>query len=99
MSATQLERAKRFRELHVGPGAFVIPNPWDAGSARILTALGFEALATTSSGLAFSLGRRDGMGLVTRDEALANARAIAEATELPVAADLEKCYGDAPEIV
>ncbi len=78
-----------------GPEIFVIPNPWDAGTARILTALGFPALTTTSAGLAFALGRKD--GAVTRDEALANAKAIVDATDLPVAADLENGYGDAPE--
>ncbi|HKU67934.1 MAG TPA: isocitrate lyase/phosphoenolpyruvate mutase family protein [Candidatus Baltobacteraceae bacterium] len=97
MHATQAEKARRFRALHEGPGAFVIPNPWDAGTARILTAMGFAALTTTSAGLAFSLGRRDGAGLITRDETLANAKAIADATELPVAADLENGFGDAPE--
>ena len=97
MPATQAEKAERFRVLHAGPGTFVIPNPWDAGTARILTTLGFSALATTSAGLAFALGRPDGAGLVTRDEALANARAIVDATDLPVAADLENGYGDAPE--
>jgi 2-methylisocitrate lyase-like PEP mutase family enzyme len=83
--------------LHSGPGAFIVPNPWDAGTARILASLGFEALTTTSAGLAFSLGRADGAGFVTRDEALANAKAIADATALPVAADLENGYGHAPE--
>ena len=78
-------------------GAFVIPNPWDAGTARILTHLGFEALTTTSAGLAFTLGRADGAGLVTRDETLANAKAIVDATHLPVAADLENGFGHAPE--
>ena len=97
MPATQAEKGKRFQALHARPGAFVIPNPWDAGTARILTALGFEALTTTSAGLAFALGRRDGAGLVTRDEALANAKAIVDATDLPVAADLENGYGDSPE--
>lgn len=92
---SQTEKAQRFRKLHDGPGAFVIPNPWDAGTARILEQLGFEALTTTSAGFAFTLGRRDGR--VTRDEALANARAIVEATSLPVAADLENGYGAAPE--
>jgi len=91
------DKASRFKALHAGPSAFVIPNPWDAGTARILTAVGFEALTTTSAGLAFQLGRRDGAGLVSRDEALANARLIVEATDLPVAADLENGYGDAPE--
>ncbi len=83
---------ERFRLLHQQPEAFVIPNPWDAGSARILTALGFSALATTSAGLAFSLGRRDAAGRVSRDEVLANARAIVTATDLPVSADLESGY-------
>jgi 2-methylisocitrate lyase-like PEP mutase family enzyme len=94
MTASQSEKAARFRALHDGPGAFVIPNPWDAGSARILAGLGFQALATSSSACAGTLGRRDGK--VTRDEALAHARAIAAATELPVSADLEKGFGDAP---
>jgi 2-methylisocitrate lyase-like PEP mutase family enzyme len=93
----QAEKAERFRALHARPGAFVIPNPWDAGTARLLTGLGFEALTTTSAGLAFSLGRADGAGLVTREETLANAKAIADATHLPVAADLENGFGDAPE--
>lgn len=94
----QAEKAERFRALHAGPGAFVIPNPWDAGTAKILAALGFQALTTTSAGLAFSLGRRDGAGLITREETLANAKAIADATDLPVAADLENGFGDAPEV-
>jgi 2-methylisocitrate lyase-like PEP mutase family enzyme len=94
---TQADKAKTFQALHARPGAFVIPNPWDAGTARILTYLGFEALTTTSAGLAFVLGRRDGDGSVTRDDALANAKAIVDATHLPVAADLENGYGDAPE--
>ena len=97
MPTTQAEKAERFRALHARPGAFVIPNPWDAGTARILTTLGFEALTTTSAGLAFTLGRRDGAGEVTRDEALANAKAIVDATDLPVAADLENGYGHTPE--
>ena len=94
---TQTEKAKRFQALHERPGAFLIPNPWDAGTARVLEKLGFEALTTTSAGLAFTLGRRDGDGSVTRDDALANAKAIVEATDLPVAADLENGYGDSPE--
>jgi 2-methylisocitrate lyase-like PEP mutase family enzyme len=94
---TQAEKAVAFQTLHRGPGIFVIGNPWDAGSARILTALGYSALSTTSAGLAFALGRTDGTASVTRDEALANARAIVEATHLPVAADLENGYGHAPE--
>jgi 2-methylisocitrate lyase-like PEP mutase family enzyme len=97
MNAIQIEKARKFRELHDRPGTFVIPNPWDAGTARILAALGFEALATTSSGMAFSLGRRDGS--VSRDECFAHIRNIVEATGLPVSADLEKCFGDAPAAV
>jgi len=97
MRATQAEKGERFRALHARPGAFVIPNPWDAGTARILAGLGFEALTTTSAGLAFTLGRRDGAGVVSRDEALANATAIVDATDLPVAADLENGYGHTPE--
>ena len=97
MRATQTEKANAFQALHAGPGAFVIPNPWDAGTARILTRLGFAALTTTSAGLAFVLGRLDGDGSVTRDDALANAKTIVNATHLPVAADLENGYGDAPE--
>ncbi len=91
---TQNEKAMRFRDLHQGPRAFVIANPWDAGSARLLAGLGFEALATSSGASAGILGKRDGR--VTRDEALAQSRAIVEATDLPVSADLEKGFGDAP---
>jgi 2-methylisocitrate lyase-like PEP mutase family enzyme len=94
MTTTQNEKAARFRALHLGPRAFVIANPWDAGSARLLAGLGFEALATSSGASAGILGRRDGK--VTRDEALAQSRAIVEATDLPVSADLEKGFGDAP---
>ncbi|MGH7388634.1 MAG: isocitrate lyase/PEP mutase family protein [Candidatus Rokuibacteriota bacterium] len=94
MTTSQSQKAARFRALHEGPRAFVIPNPWDAGSARILAALGFPALATSSGAQAGVLGRRDGQ--VARDEALAHARAIVEATDLPVSADLEKGFGDAP---
>src|SRR5947208_13326625 len=97
MSATQNEKAARFRSLHQGPGAFVIPNPWDGGSARLLAGLGFQALATSSAASACAQGRRDG-GL-TREEALAHSRVIVEATDLPVSADLEKGFGDAPEAV
>jgi 2-methylisocitrate lyase-like PEP mutase family enzyme len=89
-----MTKALRFRALHRGPGAFVIANAWDAGSARILAGLGFQALATSSGACAGVLGRRDGS--VSRDEALAHARAIVEATELPVSADLEKCFADSP---
>ena len=99
MRASQAAKGERFQALHARPGAFVIPNPWDAGTARILERLGFEALTTTSAGLAFVLGRRDGAGEVTRDETLANAKAIADATDLPVAADLENGFGHAPEAV
>ena len=94
MTTTQADRAARFKALHEGPGAFVIPNPWDAGSARVLAALGFQALATSSGASAGVLGRRDGR--VARDEALAHARAIVDATDLPVSADLEKGFGNAP---
>jgi len=97
LRANQAAKAERFQALHARPGAFVIPNPWDAGTARILEKLGFEALTTTSAGLAFVLGRRDGAGEVTRDETLANARAIVDATDLPVAADLENGFGHTPE--
>ncbi|MFI5227428.1 MAG: oxaloacetate decarboxylase [Gemmatimonadales bacterium] len=93
----QRKKGERFLELHAGPGAFVIPNPWDAGTARMLQTIGFDALTTTSAGLAFALGKRDGAREITRGEALANAKAIADATDLPVAADLENGYGDAPE--
>lgn len=94
---TQHEKAVRFRALHAAPGAFVIPNPWDAGSARLLEGLGFAALATSSSASAGTLGHRD-YG-VTRDEALAMARRIVEATSLPVSADLENGFGASPESV
>jgi 2-methylisocitrate lyase-like PEP mutase family enzyme len=99
MALTQAEKGARFQSLHAGPAAFLIPNPWDAGTARLLAAAGFPALTSTSAGLAFTLGRRDGARLVSRDETLANARAIADAVELPVAADLENGFGDAPEAV
>ena len=91
------EKHAAFRRLHAGPGAFVIPNPWNAGTARILTALGFEALATTSAGYAFSVGRRDSAGALSREEVLANAREVVDATHLPVSADLEGGFGAAPE--
>jgi 2-methylisocitrate lyase-like PEP mutase family enzyme len=97
MTSTQRDTAIRFRALHQGPRAFVIPNPWDAGSARILAALGYAALATSSGACAAVLGRRDGH--VTRDEALAHSRSIVEATGLPVSADLERGFGDAPNVV
>ncbi|MFI1568675.1 oxaloacetate decarboxylase [Streptomyces sp. NPDC020490] len=96
--ADQHSKAVTFAELHRS-GTFVVPNPWDAGSARLLSGHGFSALATTSAGLAFSLGSADCAGLVGRDEALANARSIVEATRLPVTADLESGYGDSLEDV
>lgn len=99
MPVSQAEKGARFHALHARKGAFLIPNPWDAGTARILTALGFEALTSTSAGLAFALGRRDGERAIGRDETLANAKAIADATELPVAADLENGFGETPDEV
>ena len=99
MTASQTDRAHAFRALHRRAGAFVMPNPWDVGTARILAGLGFEALATTSAGFAFTLGRRDAEGAVTRDETLAHARTIVDATPLPVSADLENGFGEAPETV
>jgi len=93
--ATQAERAEKFRALHAREGAFIIPNPWDAGSARLLAALGFEALATTSAGYAFSIGRLDGM--VTLAPMIAHCRALCAATDLPVNADLENCFADDPK--
>ena len=93
---TPLEKAAAFRALHERPGAFVIPNPWDAGTARLLASLGFEALATTSLGLANSLGRVDGTNGVSRAEVIENCRVIAAATDLPVNADLENGYAHEP---
>ena len=93
---TQKEKAVAFRALHERPGVFIIPNAWDAGSAKLLASLGFEALATTSLGLANALGKVDGTGAVSRDELLANCAQIAQATPLPVSADLENCYADEP---
>ncbi|HDS1682603.1 TPA: isocitrate lyase/phosphoenolpyruvate mutase family protein [Pseudomonas putida] len=93
----QTLRAEAFKALHERDGAFVIPNPWDAGSAKLLASLGFEALATTSAGLAFSLGRPDAEGALSLDETLGNAGVIVDATPLPVAADLENGFGDLPE--
>src|SRR4051812_10231956 len=93
----QRDKAERFRKLHEGPRAFVIPNPWDGGSARFLAGLGFQALAISSGAAAGVLGRRDGQ--ITRDEALAQVRIIVAATDLPVSADLEKGFGDDPAVV
>jgi 2-methylisocitrate lyase-like PEP mutase family enzyme len=87
-------KAARFLELHHGPTPLLIPNPWDAGSARILASLGFQALATTSSGFAATLGKLDGS--ITREEALVHAAVIVAATDLPVSADLENCFADDP---
>lgn len=95
MDTTQHDKALRFRALHDARALFVMPNPWDGGSARLLAALGFPALATSSGAAAGTLGRRD--GAVTRDEALAMAKVIVDATDLPVSADLENGFGDAPE--
>src|ERR1700719_3996798 len=92
---TQMEKAAAFRALHERPGAFIIPNPWDAGTAKLLAALGFEALATTSLGLANMLGRADSK--VSRADVIANCRAIVEATDLPINADLENCFAHEPE--
>jgi len=91
------ERYQRFVDLHAGPGPFVMPNPWDAGSARLLESLGFPALATTSAGLAFATGVRDGTGALGRDDILANAATIVAATSLPVSADLEAGFGPSPD--
>ncbi|WP_436487862.1 isocitrate lyase/PEP mutase family protein [Chitinophaga sp. ARDCPP14] len=91
-------RAEAFQALHRRAGIFIAPNPWDAGSARILETLGFKALATTSAGLAFSLGKPDGHAAVTREETLQNVRDIISATALPVAADLENGFGDDPAV-
>jgi len=92
---TQKEKALRFQALHQREGAFVIPNPWDGGSARVLASLGFEALATTSSGFAQTLGRLDGE--VSLEETLEHCRLLAASTEVPISADLENGYGDTPE--
>jgi len=94
---SQEAKAAAFKALHGRPAAFIIPNPWDAGTARILAGMGFAALATTSAGLAFTLGKPDAEAELGRDEALANARAIVAATDLPVSADLENGFADAPE--
>lgn len=92
---TQTALAERFLQLHHGTQPLLLPNPWDVGSARLFASLGFQALATTSSGHAASLGRPDGS--VRRDEALDHARALAEATDLPLSADLENCFADDPD--
>ena len=90
-------KAEAFKQLHEQAGIFVVPNPWDAGSAKVLASIGFKALATTSAGLAYSLGKPDGHASITREDTLQNAAAIVSATNLPVAADLENGYGHDPE--
>lgn len=95
---TRDQKYAAFRALHQRSGAFVIPNPWNAGTARILTALGFEALATTSAGYAFAVGRCDSSAALTREGILENAKSIVEATQLPVSADLQDGFGPAPEM-
>jgi 2-methylisocitrate lyase-like PEP mutase family enzyme len=94
---TQQEKGSAFRALHQRAGAFIIPNPWDIGTARLLAHLGFEALATTSAGFAFSIGQRDNS--VGRDRMIAHVREIVAATDLPVSADLENGFGDDPDTV
>ena len=94
MTTTQAEKARQFLDLHRPGSPLLLPNPWDQGSARLLASQGFQALATTSSGFAATLGRLDGS--VSRDEALAHAAAIVAATDLPVSADLENCFADDP---
>ena len=94
---TQTEKGRAFRTLHERDGAFIIPNPWDVGTARLLAHPGFEALATTSMGYAFSAGQRD--NTIDRDRMMKPASAIASATDLPVSVDLENRFGDAPEVV
>src|SRR5579871_3170547 len=92
----QSEKANAYRKLHERTGVFLLPNPWDIGTARILAHLGFEALATTSAGHAFSIGQRD--NAVSRNQVLEHIAAISSATDLPVNADLENGFGDAPEV-
>jgi 2-methylisocitrate lyase-like PEP mutase family enzyme len=94
---TQVEKGRMFRALHERNSAFIIPNPWDVGTARLLAQLGFEALATTSAGYAFSAGQRD--NAIHRHDMLAHVATIAAATDLPVSADLENGFGDSPEVV
>jgi 2-methylisocitrate lyase-like PEP mutase family enzyme len=97
MSLSQSEKATHFRALHEAPGIFIIPNPWDAVSARLLAGLGFQALATSSAASAATLGRKD--GAISREQALAHSRMIVDATDLPVSADLERGFGEVPEVV
>jgi 2-methylisocitrate lyase-like PEP mutase family enzyme len=93
----QAEKGQAFRALHQRDHAFIIPNPWDAGTARLLARLDFEALATTSAGYAFSVGQRDNS--IERPQMMAHLEAISAATDLPVSADLENGFGDSPETV
>ena len=97
MNSNQIQKYEQFKSLHEREKAFVVPNPWDAGSARILTGLGFEALATTSAGFAYSVGCRDSSGALLRDQILQNAKSIVDATDLPVTADLENGFASSPE--
>src|SRR2546426_7417953 len=94
---TQAEKGNIFRQLHQRHGAFIIPNPWDVGTARLLAYLDFEALATTSAGYAFSVGQRD--NTIDRDQMIRHVAEIVSATDLPVSADLENGFGDSPETV
>ena len=94
-AATQQQKSDRFVQLHAGPGCFLIPNPWDTGSARVLETMGFQALATTSAGFAFSRGQPD-MG-ITREEKMLHLRELCAATSLPVSADLQNGFGDRPD--
>ena len=94
---TQRDKAEVFRGMHERDGAFIVPNPWDVGTARILAQLGFEALATTSAGFAFSIGKRD--NTVGRDKVIEHVGTIVRATDLPVSADLENGFGDDPKTV
>ncbi|MGA8544268.1 MAG: isocitrate lyase/phosphoenolpyruvate mutase family protein [Mycobacterium sp.] len=98
-STERTRRGEQFRQLHASGEIFVLPNPWDIGTARLFANLGFQGLATTSAGLAFSLGRRDGDGAVSRDETLEHVRRIVDATPLPVTADLENGFGESPDAV
>jgi len=93
---TQVDKYGAFQALHQRPGVFVIPNPWNEGSARILTSLGFEALATTSAGYAFNAGLPDSPQALSRNQILANAKSIVDATDLPVSADLQNGFGHGP---
>jgi 2-methylisocitrate lyase-like PEP mutase family enzyme len=97
MSVSQAEKANRFQSLHQAPGAFVIPNPWDVGSARVLAGLGFQALATSSAAAANVVGRKD--HALTREEALSHGKGIVDATDVPVSADLGNGFGDRSEVV